>query len=116
MERPVPLLGDLSFRRTVHQGLFMKKAATPPDDVFQIRCPKLGHQIHFSYCRTENAGLPCSRTLQCWYGYFHVEEYLRRELTPEQWSEAFEKPVKPKILSLVELIEQAQKRGGTGEG
>jgi hypothetical protein len=44
-----------------------------------------------------------------------VEEYLRSQLTADEWQEAFEKPVKPKILSLVELIEQAQKNAKAGK-
>ncbi len=81
----------------------------PPEDTFQIRCSKLGHQIHFSYCRKENFGLPCARTLTCWHPYFKVVEYLRQELSDDEWRAAFEKQVKPKVLTLVELIEQAQK-------
>ena len=92
----------------------MKNKQSPPDDTLQIRCSKLGHQIHFSYCRKENFGIPCPRTLICWHPYFKVEEFLRNELTPEQWRDAFEKPVKPKALSLVELIEEAQKRKDSG--
>jgi len=88
----------------------MKNKISPPEDTFQIRCPKLGHQIHFSYCRKENFGLPCPKTLNCWYSYFHVEQYLRNELSPEEWREAFENPGKPKVLSLMDLIDQAQKR------
>ena len=82
---------------------------TPPDDSFQIRCPRLGQQIHFSYCRQENMGLPCFKTLDCWYRYFLVVEYLQKELSADQWQQAFEKPPAPKILSLAELIEKAQK-------
>jgi len=82
---------------------------TPPDDSFQIRCPRLGQQIHFAYCRQENMGLPCFKTLDCWYMHFRVVEYLQQELSADQWQEAFEKPLKPKMLSLAELIEQAQK-------
>ncbi|MFZ5797508.1 MAG: hypothetical protein ACYCYR_10810 [Desulfobulbaceae bacterium] len=93
----------------------MKPAPQPPDDSLQIRCPKLGHQIPFSYCRTENLGLPCSRIMFCWQPYFGVEAYLRRELTPEEWRDTFEKPVQSKVLTLVELIEQAQ-RGGAKSG
>jgi len=39
-----------------------------------------------------------------------VEAFFRKELTPEEWECIFEKPPKPKILSLVEMIEQAKKR------
>ena len=84
----------------------------PPEDTFQIRCPKLGHQIHFSYCRKENFGLPCVKTLNCWYPYFRVELYLKEELSPVEYEQAFEKNAKPKIQSLMELIEQAQERAG----
>ena len=88
----------------------MKQPTTPPDNTFQIRCPKLGHQVPFSYCRQENLGSPCIRTLDCWYRYFAVEVYLRRELSEEEWQRAFEKPQQPKVLSLVEMIEAAQRR------
>ena len=88
----------------------MKKTVTPPDDSLQIRCPRLGQQIHFSYCRQENMGLPCSRTLDCWYIHFNVVKHLKQELSAAAWDEAFATPPKPKILSLAELIEQAQKQ------
>jgi len=83
---------------------------TPPDESFQIRCPRLGHQIYFSYCRIENNGLPCFRTVDCWGTHFQVAEYLKKELTTEEWDKVFEKRPKPKMLSLIELIEQAKKR------
>ncbi|HBI14837.1 MAG TPA: hypothetical protein DDY20_04895 [Desulfobulbaceae bacterium] len=92
----------------------MTSSPDPPQDIVQIRCPRLGHQIHFSYCRRENLGLPCSHIILCWHPYFAVEEYLRRELTEDEWRDAFDKPVKPKVLTLVELIEQAQKASGKG--
>ena len=87
-----------------------ENTTSPPDDTFRIRCPKLGHQIHFSYCRRENFGLPCQRTLFCWHPYFRVAEYLQGELSAQEWQETFGKPVKPKVVSLLELIEQAQRR------
>ncbi len=87
----------------------MSQKNRPPDDAFKIRCRKLGQQIHFSYCRHENMGLPCSRTLDCWYIHFQVVEYLRQELPPDQWQETFEKSPTHKAVSLAELIEKAQK-------
>jgi len=89
----------------------MKQPSTPPNDSFQIRCPRLGQQIHFSYCRQENMGLPCFKTLDCWYIHFQVVEYLQQELSDIEWQDAFEKPSTPKMVSLVELIEKAQKLG-----
>jgi len=86
-----------------------KREDIPPEDHHKVRCPRLGHQISFSYCRWENGGLPCFKILDCWHEHFSVEAFLRKELTPEQWEKAFGKPPKPKIASLVDLIEQAKK-------
>ncbi len=88
----------------------MKKSDLPPTDEFKVRCPRLGHQIHFSYCRSENMGLPCFKSLDCWYAHFDIEKYLKKELTEEEWEKTFSGKVKPKMLSLLELIEQAKKR------
>ncbi|NTV14821.1 MAG: hypothetical protein HGA96_12965 [Desulfobulbaceae bacterium] len=84
----------------------------PPSDNMQIRCRKLGQLIHYGYCCRENQGLPCARTLDCWYPYFDVAAYLRGVLTPEEWAAVFATPAKPKVLSLVELLEQAQRNVG----
>lgn len=81
-----------------------------PDEIFTIRCPRLGHEIDFSYCRSESGDLPCRKVLDCWYPYFEVERYFRNLLTGEQWRMTFDSPPKPKVLTLLELIEQAKKR------
>jgi hypothetical protein len=86
-----------------------EKGRTAPEEGYKIRCPRLGHQIAFSYCRKENLGLPCFKTLDCWHPHFRVEQHLRAELTPEEWQKTFTRRPKPKMLSLVELIEQARK-------
>ena len=88
----------------------VKLKITPPENSFQIRCPRLGQQIHFSYCRQENMGLPCFKALDCWHIHFRVVDYLRQELTGVEWEESFEKPRTPKIVSLARLIEKAQKK------
>jgi len=88
----------------------MKLTPIPPDDSFQIRCPRLGQQIHFSYCRKENMGIPCFKTLDCWHIYFRVVAHLKKELSEDEWQKAFEKPATPKMVSLVELIEKAQRQ------
>ena len=88
----------------------MKDKKTPPADDYEIRCPRLGHQIHFSYCRQESQGRPCFKTLDCWHSHFDVQAYLQGELTTEEYEAAFCRPVKPKMLSLLELIEQAKKQ------
>ncbi len=87
----------------------MIRSCTAPGDDFQIRCRKLGHEVPFSYCRRENGNLPCFKTLDCWYDQFLVEDLLRSELRPEEWEKIFMKPAKPKVLTLVDLIEQSKR-------
>jgi len=86
--------------------------AEPPEESFSIRCPRLGHQINFSYCRTENSGIPCFKTLDCWYTYFDVHTYLKEELTKQDFQKAFLEKGKPKVFSLFDLIEQAKSNKG----
>lgn len=88
----------------------MTQTITPPPDDFKIRCPRLGQQIQFSYCRQENQGFPCFKALDCWYPYFQVVDFFRQELSADDWQAAFEKPARPKILTLVEVLDQVQKR------
>ena len=76
----------------------------------EIRCPKLGHQVHFTYCEKEQIDLPCSRIIRCWQIYFPVEGYLKKKLSDEQWNKCFSEKPKEKILTLLELIEAAKKR------
>jgi hypothetical protein len=89
------------------------KKISPPGDERSIRCPRLGHQIFFSYCLHENGKRPCFKILDCWHSRFDVEQYLKERLTQEEWKKTFEKSGKPKILTLVELIEQAKKNKST---
>ena len=88
----------------------MDKPIEPPGDDFNIRCPRLGHQIFFSYCIVENYGEPCFKIVDCWHRHFDVVAYLQKHLSPDQWDKLVNRPPKPKVLSLVELIEQAKKR------
>lgn len=86
--------------------------AAPPKDEFSIRCPRLGHQINFHYCRHENSGLPCFKTLDCWFNHFDVHAYLNDKMTREDFKKIFLDKGKPKVFSLFDLIEQAKVRKG----
>ncbi len=81
-----------------------------PPDSFLIRCPKLGHQIYFSYCEREGGSFPCPKALDCWHGIFSVEEYFRERYEQEVFEGIFFAKPKPKLLTLVELIEKAKER------
>jgi len=51
--------------------------------------------------------------LDCWYAHFLVEDFLREVLTAEEWTRTFERPGRPKMATLLDLIQQAkdQKKG-----
>ena len=76
----------------------------------EIRCPKLGHELTFAYCRREGGELPCFRVIRCWEGFFPVESFLRESLSPDA-RESFLRQTPPdKLTSLLDLIAKAQKR------
>lgn len=83
-------------------------------DDLEIRCPKLGGEVTFGYCRKETGDLPCPRVLVCWHLYFPVESHLKAHLTAKQWERCFDQTPKDKVSSLMELIEEAKKRKGLG--
>ncbi|MCK5069770.1 MAG: hypothetical protein KAR01_04490 [Desulfocapsa sp.] len=72
-------------------------------------CKMLGHFLTFDYCKTANKGLPCSKVLDCWFQQFNVQEFLKNNYSEDEQKMIFEPP-KPKILSLSEILEQAQQR------
>lgn len=81
----------------------------------EIRCPRLGGQVTFGYCRWEQGRLPCRQTLVCWRARFPVESYLRAVLEQEDWDRCFNEQPGGKVQTLLELIERA-KRDLNAEG
>jgi hypothetical protein len=80
---------------------------------FERRCPRLGSDVSFEYCTTSgDEKLPCFKVFDCWWEYFDVVAYLREKLPEEQFDRLVKSKPKPKVLSLVDLIEQAKKRIG----
>ena len=78
------------------------------------RCPKLGHDINFSYCRSPGSELPCGKILDCWWETFDVEGFIREHFTDQQISQMLS-PAKPKMQSLVELINRAKRAQVTSD-
>jgi hypothetical protein len=78
-------------------------------DHLEIRCPRLGGQVTFAYCRVEGCELPCMRIAICWQSCLPIAEYLRNSLAPDQLERFAEKKPKDRIVTLVELIEAAKK-------
>jgi hypothetical protein len=77
------------------------------------RCRRLGHEVAFGYCRQESGGKPCRLILDCWWERFDVRGFLQAHLTPEvmaQVERAGTAPPPPKVLSLLDLVQQAKER------
>ena len=74
-------------------------------------CPRLGHEVSFSYCLGcgENGG-PCWKIADCWWETFDVLGYLKEKYPEEMVSALLNARPKPKITSILELIEQAKQR------
>ncbi len=80
-------------------------------DHLQRRCPRLGGPVTFSYCRNYNVDLqPCWKALDCWWELFDVTEYFLAYLTEAEFDVIFRRRPKPKITSILELIQQAKQR------
>jgi hypothetical protein len=74
----------------------------------------LGHYLTFSYCRQTDSSQPCRKIFDCWFEKLDIEQFIKENFTEEQIT-ALLAPPKPKMVSLVELIRQAQKNARTNE-
>ena len=63
--------------------------------------------MNFSYCRSPGTELPCGKVFDCWWERFDVKAFVEGHWTPEQIALILS-PRKPKILTLVELIQKAR--------
>ena len=44
-------------------------------------CPMLGHEIHFGYCRSPGAPLPCRKIFDCWFRIFDIQSFVSRHFS-----------------------------------
>jgi hypothetical protein len=83
------------------------------DDLL-VRCPRLGHELTFAYCRREGGTLPCPRVVACWSARFPVADHLRAGMPEQDWERFLLLKPKEKVASLLEIIDKA-KRGRMGK-
>ena len=84
-------------------------------DSLIIRCPQLGGEIPFRYCRTLNEDLPCRRIMVCWEFRIEISKFLTEHYSFEQIERALAPPTKTRIDTILELIEKAKKIKEEGE-
>jgi len=84
-------------------------------DDFLIRCPMLGGEVPFRYCRTLNEELPCRKIIICWEFRIEIGKFLSEHYSLDQIEKALSPPTKTRIETIVELIEKAKKIKEEGE-
>jgi hypothetical protein len=84
-----------------------------PGNPLERRCPRLGGPVPFNYCTTcDENRQPCFKIIDCWWETFDVVRYLKDHLSKEQFHRLNVATPRPKIASLIELIEKAKKNKG----
>jgi len=73
-----------------------------------IRCPRVGGEVNFRFCRFENNMLPCRWIVGCWQKRMGINKFLEEHYSKEELDRIFTPP-KPKIESLLNLVEKAKK-------
>ena len=80
----------------------------------QRRCPRLGGPVSFEYCmECGNGKQPCWKIVDCWWEAFDIVTYLKKNLSEEEFNRLIHTRPKPKITSLIEMIEQARQNKGS---
>jgi len=79
------------------------------NDALIIRCPQLGGEVPFHYCRTVNEDLPCRRIILCWEFRIEISKFLGEHYSIEQIQCALAPPTKTRLETIIELIEKAKK-------
>jgi len=73
-----------------------------------MRCPRVGGEVNFRFCRFENNMLPCRFIVGCWQGQMDIEAFLDEQYSQEELDSIFTPP-RPKMETLVDLMEKAKK-------
>ncbi len=86
-----------------------QQGRTPEE--MQRRCPRLGHDVKFSYCLVcGDDGDLCKGIANCWWEYFDVVRYLEDNYPKETVANLLNPRPKGKIAGILELIERAKNR------
>lgn len=79
------------------------------NDALIIRCPSLGGEVPFQYCRTVNEDLPCRRIIICWEFRIEIGKFLNEHYSIDEIQRALAPPARTRVETLLELIEKAKK-------
>jgi len=74
-------------------------------DQIELYCPKLGHHLTFTYCRSENLGLPCSRVIKCCSGKIPIQKFLDSNYSGSEIQKIYVGP-ETKINSILDIVQR----------
>ena len=77
-------------------------------DALVIRCPQLGGEVPFRYCRTVNENLPCRRIMVCWEFRVKISKFLGEHYSVDQIQCALAPPTKTRLDTILEIIEKVK--------
>ena len=80
-----------------------------------IRCRRLGHEVTFHYCRTQEGCTPCAGILDCWWEAFDVRAFLEEAIPAKDLDALVGRRPRAKVVTLLDLIDQARLRTQEGE-
>jgi hypothetical protein len=60
------------------------------DHLMFYRCPKLGGEVPFKYCRTVKDGLFCERIILCWETMCDIVGFLQKHFDKETMAKCFQ--------------------------
>jgi hypothetical protein len=78
-------------------------------DSLITRCPQLGGDVPFHYCRTVNEELPCRRIMVCWEFRIDISKFLGEHYSVEEVQRALAPPTGTRLETLLELVEKAKR-------
>jgi len=78
-------------------------------DNLQTYCRKLGHTLHFSYCRIENNRIPCSKITDCWFQRIPIQDFLQKNYTQSQ-IERMQEHTRSRLEIILDMAEQLKNR------
>ena len=78
-------------------------------DALIIRCPQLGGEVPFRYCRTVNQDLPCRRMMVCWEFRLEMPKFLREHYSMDQIQCALTPPNQTRLDTILEIVEKAKR-------
>jgi hypothetical protein len=82
------------------------EATTAREDKRVTRCRRLGHEVTFHYCLTQEGHTVCPLILNCWWEVFDVVTFLREILTEEEFQALVQRRAAPppRLQRIVEIL------------